>query len=136
MKKFIVISFLLVFVLGCQDNEKKIIPPRDMKPILVEMHIFDGMIAHSAYREKLDSIDTLSYEEAILNQYGYTKAQFDSSINYYSGRLRDFDKIYQEVLNELNRMQAETQEESKKTSEKEDKGETGKQKEKKGALKR
>jgi hypothetical protein len=110
MRKIGVFFIISLFFIGCQKKEEKIIPKKDMEDILVEMHIFDGMIAHSTYRGKLDSIDTLNYEEAILNRYDYTRAQFDSSLNYYSANLRDFDKIYQAVLNRLNRMQTEAKE--------------------------
>jgi|SRR6056297_2196753 len=116
MRKIIVFVIMSLFFLGCQDKEEKIIPKKDMEDILVEMHIFDGMIAHSAYRGQLDSIDTLSYEEAILHRYDYTRAQFDSSLNYYSANLRDFDKIYQAVLNRLNRMQTEAKEKDDKST--------------------
>ena len=104
-----ILAVALLFALGCK-KDKKIIPRYDMISVLVKIHLFDGAMQISQYNPEVSLSDTLDVYELVLEEYGYTRAQFDSSIQYYSKDLKKFDRIYQEVLARLNKMETAAQE--------------------------
>jgi predicted transposase YdaD len=106
----------LTLILSC-EQEKEIIPRKDMTSILVEVHLMDGSVEISRYEKNINLPDTLNLYKAVLEDYGYTREQFEASLQYYSKNLRKFDRIYQEVLSRLNQMETEAKEEQKKSSE-------------------
>jgi septal ring factor EnvC (AmiA/AmiB activator) len=119
MKKhffFIVIFILLAFSTGCDKDKKNyIIPKDDFEEILVDIHLMDGLTRQHNIRNKLArENDSLNYYDAILKSHDYTRAQFDSSMVYYSKNINKFDDIYENVLSELNRMEAEAEDEIEK----------------------
>jgi len=103
---------LAVFVLtfACQ-NKKKVIPRDELVPVLVDIHLLDGAVRHARYKDEIQMPDNMDTYEYVLEKHGYTQAQFDSSMNYYSRDPRRFEQIYQEVLARLNRMETEVREE-------------------------
>ena len=54
----------------------------------------------------------------VLKANGVTKAQLDSSLTFYATDLEHFEKIYDEVLNRLSKMQAKLQDVPKKDTSK------------------
>lgn len=115
MKKqffFLLAVFLFVFITSCgKDKKDYIIPKDDFEQILVDIHLMDGITRQSSLRKKLaKENDSLNYYDAILSSHNYTRPQFDSSMVYYSKNLNKFDDIYENVLSELNRMEAEAEE--------------------------
>ncbi|MBS3805907.1 MAG: DUF4296 domain-containing protein [Bacteroidales bacterium] len=108
---------VLVIAFACR-NEKKVIPREELVPVLVDIHLLDGAIRHSRYREDVKIPDSIDVYEYVLDKHGYTQPQFDSSMNYYSRDPRRFEQIYQEVLARLNRMETEVREEKEERKKK------------------
>ena len=117
--KFIFLLFLVMtlMVTSCQ-KEEEIIPRKEMIPILVDIHLLDGAIQHTRRMDTLAVPDTIQAYEYVLEEHGYTREQFDSTMNYYSRDLRKFERVYQEVLARLNRMETEAREEKEQKMEK------------------
>jgi uncharacterized lipoprotein NlpE involved in copper resistance len=110
-KALITIIFSVVFILvGC-NKDRKIIPRDEMVPILVRIHLMDGTAQIAQYNPEINIPDTMDVYKLVLEDYGYTRAQFDSSLQYYSRDLKKFDRIYQQVLARLNKMETAAQEE-------------------------
>jgi hypothetical protein len=106
---------LLVFVMissSCQ--EKKKIPREEMISILVDIHLLDGVIQQDRYRQRLKMPDSLNVYSHVLEKHGYTREQFDSTMNFYSRDPRKFERIYQDVMSRLNRMETRAREEKEK----------------------
>lgn len=101
---------LLVFALSCQ-NKEKVIPRDDLVPVLVDIHLLDGAMQRARYRSDVNLPDTVGVYDYVLTKHGYTRAQLDSSMNYYARRPRTFERIYQEVVARLNRMEGRVKEE-------------------------
>jgi len=115
---FLTSVIIFIIALGCSEkSEKKVIPQKDFIPILVDIHLMDAMLANSDFMDKLAKKDSTDYYKTLINQHGYTKTQFDSSITYYSNDLKKFDKIYQEVLARLSKMETKVQEKAKEEKE-------------------
>ncbi|MEA3318099.1 MAG: DUF4296 domain-containing protein, partial [Bacteroidota bacterium] len=101
----ILIVFFILLV-GCNKNKTPdyVIPKDDFISILVDMHLLDGMVNESKVRKEILLNDTVNYYSQIFKNYDYTRSDFDTSIYYYSSNINVYDKIYKEVLNELNQM--------------------------------
>jgi len=114
MKNIIIITLTLLLV-AC-NNEKKtpeyVIPQEDMVDIIIDMHITDGLLTLNKVRRNLAKKDTANYYDQVFESYGYNRADFDTSVYYYSMNINDYDKIYAEVLNKLNEMETELKQEN------------------------
>ncbi len=114
MKKAIIIS-LALFLFSCDSGNKTpdyVISHDDMVNIIIDIHLTDGLLTHNKVRRQLAKKDTLNYYDAILNNYGYSRADFDTSVYFYSENINEYDKIYDEVLNSLGEMETKLKQES------------------------
>jgi hypothetical protein len=107
----ITVSISLVFLLlvSCiGSGRKQIIPVKKFVNILVDLHLADAIASEKWYLKLTYQLDSASLYGSILNKYSVTKAQFDSTMVYYSQRPDDFQKIYNLVNTKLKRMEEET----------------------------
>lgn len=114
MRNYIII-FLVIFSFSCIKKDKApeyVIPQEDMVKIIRDIHLTDGMLTVSNVRRDLSRGDTINYYDIIFENYGYERADFDTSIYYYSKQIDKFDEIYKEVLNQLNEMETMLKEEA------------------------
>lgn len=112
-KALIILIAFTVSAISCKKKNEYIIPRDEFIELMVDVHILDGIMGETKERKKFAKLDSVDYYTALLNDYGYTRKQLDSSITYYSKDLRRFDKIYQEILSRLNRMETKAEEELK-----------------------
>ncbi len=123
MKNFILI-LIAIFIFSCGQDKKVpdyVIPQSDMINIVIDIHLTDGLLTVKEVRRDLTSKDSINYYDAIFNNYGYSRTDFDTSVYYYSKNINKYDQIYAEVLNRLNEMETELiQEENKENVEIED----------------
>lgn len=96
-------SAIAAFILLSCGNSY-IIPEKDMVKILTKIYLTDGITLSSAH-SNLYGHDTIAYYEPIIQSFGYTTTQFDSSIKYYSKKTEKFDIIFDKVVLELTRLQ-------------------------------
>ena len=92
---------IIILLFGCSGNT--IIPKKDMVLILKQIYLTDGVVSISD--KDLSYKDSIAYYEPILQKYGYTTAEFDSSIKYYAQRTEEFDEIFDKVILELSKQQ-------------------------------
>lgn len=110
------IGFIIVviFLFSCNQEAKTpeyVIPSDEMVNIISDIHITDGLLTLNHIRRKLAK-DSINYYDAILNNHGYSRSDFDSSVSFYSRNIDEYDKIYEEVLNRLNKMETNIKQES------------------------
>lgn len=115
MKKIaFVITIVLIF--SCNQEFKTpeyVIPQNEMVNIITDIHIIDGLFTVNKVRRKFAK-DSIEYYNAVFTNYGYTRSDFDTSVNFYSEKIDEYDKIYEEVLNRLNEMETNIKRESAK----------------------
>lgn len=114
MKKTAVVLLAIILV-SCDSGNKTpdyVISHDDMVNIIIDIHVADGLLTDNNVRRKLAKKDSLNYYNAILNNYGYTRADFDTSVHFYSKNIDEYDKIYEEVLNNLSEMETKLKQES------------------------
>lgn len=106
MYKIFIIILIISFA-GCtkQKVPDHVIPPDDMVSILVDIHLTDGLLSSTKTRRELANKDTSNLYDKLLNNYNYTRHDFDTSLHYYGKNIALYDKIYHQVLNQLNELE-------------------------------
>ncbi|MCD4788648.1 MAG: DUF4296 domain-containing protein [Bacteroidales bacterium] len=122
MKTVFIISltFLLFFSLAsCTERvEDKIKPPDDlitreeMVDIIVDMHIFDAVMA-SEQKKGGKEVQNQKYYlyNSIMEKHNITRERFDESFKYYQHDFEVMDDIYADVITKLSIMKSEAERE-------------------------
>lgn len=91
---------IILVITGCNRNRP--ISKKEMARILKDFYLVDGTVYATSQGRYADSID---YYSNILESHGYTRAQFDSSLKYYSAKTDEFNDILDRVIMELQKME-------------------------------
>lgn len=90
----LVSSVYITSLLSCKPKVPgKYIQPDDMEDILFDYHIAMGMITENQDDDKTK----VMYEAAVLREHGVSKAEFDSSLVYYTRHADRFHTIYENL---------------------------------------
>lgn len=102
--------FIILFV-SCAP--KSIIPEKDMVSIIVKIQLIDAAVQSHIFQKELFNKDSIDYYSKTIESYGYTKAQFDSSLSFYSKKPSQIDAIYDKVITDLSTLETENLAENK-----------------------
>lgn len=94
MKNVYLLSFLILF--SCSEKKEQnhnIIPKEQFANILEKIYL-----AESDF--KLNRVNNSDYQE-ILSDYNVSKTDFENTLQYYSERSALLEKIYEEILIDL-----------------------------------
>jgi hypothetical protein len=96
--KSLVVVMGLLLVVSCKPSvPSKFIQPGKMGDILYDYHLASSMAQISGN----DSVNMIKYRVAVLKKYGYTTAQFDSSMVYYLRHTEQLKHIYEDLSKRL-----------------------------------
>ena len=108
------ILILVVFVASCGDAEKKaekapanIIPSETMVPLLVDLQLIEGA---NTTKHFLGDTGRANYEllyNTVFEKHSVRKEQFDSAMVYYTRNGSQLEAIYDQVIEELMKIEAE-----------------------------
>lgn len=99
---FVFCVLFLTWIAGCKPGVPSgIISPDKMEKLLYDYHLADAMAqqADGGYNKNV-----FAFRAAVLEKYGVTQSEFDSSMVYYMRHTDDLHTIYQHITD---RMQAE-----------------------------
>lgn len=102
MNKFLLIISIALLVCFSSCNDKKEAPKLNENQfikLLIDIHIADGTL--SAQNNQRPSY----YYNSIYEKYNLTPVEFDSCISYYAANTKNFTKIYDVVIDSLNRLE-------------------------------
>lgn len=107
MRLRLILILTLLTALSCSDDPTKVrakhvIKKEKVVDILADIHIMDAITNGPGYFRKYNANDSVDLYSAIFDKYGVDKADFDSTISYYSKKPELFLEIYDEVILELN----------------------------------
>lgn len=103
------IIIVIFFMVGCSDhnsNKECVIPPDQMVDILVDIHVADGTMAIKKFNVKKHVYQIEGYYQHIYDKHGYSRVLIDSAIGYYTQHPHEYDKIYDEVLEKLSKIES------------------------------
>lgn len=108
---WIILIFLIIGI-ACKSSDEKIkrmeiIPKADFVPIIVEMHLADGLLLTPKIRIGYPGRDSISNYKDILAKHNVTKEIFDRTIEFYEEEPDNLNDLYDEVISELSRLQSE-----------------------------
>ncbi|HYX10140.1 MAG TPA: DUF4296 domain-containing protein [Bacteroidales bacterium] len=110
---FFIVLFLLV---ACQQHKQKVklIPREKFIQVLTDIHLADGVAYSGNFLSEYHRIDSLNYSQDVFKKNGVTKAQYDTTLAYYTAHADKFNKIYDEVIANLTRMEGDLEKEKMK----------------------
>lgn len=88
----------LPLLTACRGRD--ILSSRQMVSVLTDLHRMDGMIQIKSIPRDHGE-EEMAYYDAVLMQHGVTRAQFDSSLVWYTLHPQRFNKLYPRVLKNL-----------------------------------
>ena len=93
----VVAGFILT---ACSSRPDGVMSQREMKEFLTDLHLLEGLIS---YDPTLMSDDRMQvyYYNALFSKYGITKADFDSSLVFYTKQPKRFERIYAGVVRNI-----------------------------------
>jgi hypothetical protein len=107
--RMLVSCISLMVILGCNPErefkKKYLIDRKEMVNVLVDIHLANAVKGSPDFYKIIREYDSLDIYTVIFNKYGIEKAQFDSSIAYYSRNPEILIPIYDEVIMRLNQLQ-------------------------------
>ena len=96
------IAWVLIIVLGLFTgcHHRSHLSSRKMVAVLTDLHRTEGMLQVSGLHRGHDNEQT-AYYEAVLAAHNVTKAEFDSSLVWYTHHPQRFNKLYPKVIKNL-----------------------------------
>lgn len=116
MKKILCRIFILILLVSAcgksvEKKPRRLISRDRMISILVDIHLAESVYQTSHYtNNSLKKYTESDFYYSILHKYKTADSVFEQSLIYYSGKPKEFEKIYSRVLNQLNEMQQEAAE--------------------------
>ena len=95
--QFAVIVSLLLVLASCSNRPKGVLNQEDMANILTDMHKLDGTLVERGVMFSNDSTK-MKYYNFVFAKYSISKANFDSSLVWYTKNPQEFNNIYNKVL--------------------------------------
>ncbi|HEX2935971.1 MAG TPA: DUF4296 domain-containing protein [Bacteroidales bacterium] len=101
----LLVSAASVLLFGCRKKENSyFIPAEDFKEIICDFHLADGLyMVNSRYITFHN--DSFNFYNDILKEHGYTFAQFDSTLKFYTDNPEKLDRIYGDIVTEFNKLE-------------------------------
>jgi len=86
---------LIVTFLSCRTRSRRyIIPQKKFVSVLVDIHLADGMAMENMRFSDPFVLDSASLYQSVFHKHHVTRAMFDSTLQYYTARPDEFQKIY------------------------------------------
>ena len=97
MRKGQIIWLFCVLMLLSACRPKGILTSRQMRSVLYDLHRAEAVLQVAGYNFGHDEA-LAKYYQSVLDEYGITQAQFDSSLVWYTDHPQIFNKIYPKIL--------------------------------------
>ncbi len=120
MKKNLCRLFVFILLISAcgksvEKKPRRLLSRDRMISILVDIHLAESVYQTSHYtNNSMKQYTESDYYYSILHKYKTADSVFEQSLIYYSGKPKEFEKIYSRVLNRLNEMQQEAAEKKEK----------------------
>ena len=101
---FLLLATLLLF--SCSKKEEKThLSKDDFTRILFDIHLTDGVLTSKNIVTRGKEYRPSFYYNSIYKKYNITPDQFDSCVSFYTQNSAIYEKIYENVIDSLNRME-------------------------------
>ena len=112
MKKlFIIFVFLLTGLVSCDklpiEKPENLISEKEMIKMLVDIHIAEATFNHMRYDSLIKKSSSANFYYSILDKYQTPDSVFEKSFVFYASTPKQFEKMYQDVMNKLSETEQE-----------------------------
>jgi hypothetical protein len=84
-----------------------VLPEEKMAQVMVDVHLLEAALSVGTYGKDNMTLQNIRPSSDILKKNGVTKQQYDQSFEFYSRNPKLLGEVYDLVLNDLSKMQAE-----------------------------
>jgi hypothetical protein len=99
---YIITILTTITLFSCNSrNSKNIIPEDEFIDILTELHFYDAVLTEKGLYDRKLKDSTDSYYNYVLIKNNMSRSRFDSSLAYYAYDLENFNKMYDQVIENL-----------------------------------
>lgn len=102
---FFIVPLLL---LSCDEKPQGVLEPDKMVDLMVDMHLAEAVL-HISPKQFSTKKDRLGVYYEVFQKHNITKAEMDSSLNYYMANAEEYRKIYDEVITRLQSIRVEAE---------------------------
>lgn len=120
MRKILPLILLVLLFSGCESwkERNQVIDKETFANILTDIHMADATLAIAGLQVKSDSAAITNYYNDVLVKYQVTQKKIEDSFKYYATKPRQFEKIYEQVSENLAKMESEYDEQQKEANKK------------------
>lgn len=113
MKKTIyaILITLALGLIACGGGDKTLDVPEDIlereefKAVLIDFQLAEAAISEDRGRHDEVEYKTNLYYYSLFKKHGITREEFKKNLRYYTQYPEEFTAIYEEVINELSKLQ-------------------------------
>lgn len=95
------------------SGDTTIIPPQKMQEILLDIHLADGIANREGEADNSTENRTITLYKEVFAKYKISENQFYTSFNFYLQHADTLDKIYEKIITEISKEQAQIKTEKK-----------------------
>ncbi|RZT92348.1 uncharacterized protein DUF4296 [Ancylomarina subtilis] len=107
-KQFIFLLFAMILIFSCSPKEEKTyLSKDDFTHILFDIHLADGVLSTKNIVTRGKEYRPSYYYNSIYKKYNITPEQFDSCVSFYAQNSALYEKIYEKVIDSLNRLETQ-----------------------------
>lgn len=100
------ITIILIFLSACSNRPKGVMSKSEMRTFLTDLHLLEGTLTT---RYELNDREKAYYYQVLFEKHHVTKAEFDSSIVYYTKNPKVFERIYSKVNKNLDNLKMDVE---------------------------
>ncbi|WP_372640528.1 DUF4296 domain-containing protein [Ancylomarina sp.] len=107
-KQLIFLLLATLLLISCAKKEEKTyLSKDDFTRILFDIHLTDGVLTSKNIVTRGKEYRPSFYYNSIYKKYNITPDQFDSCVSFYTQNSALYEKIYEKVIDSLNRMETQ-----------------------------
>lgn len=101
--------FFMMLISSCSFFNKNddIIKKQKFIEVLTDIHMADATLTVKGYHINKDTVEIEKYYGYLLGKHNVTPIELKKTFEYYSKHTEQYDKIYDEVLNNLAKKESE-----------------------------
>ncbi|MFT5749292.1 MAG: hypothetical protein ACI93S_000547 [Ancylomarina sp.] len=109
-KQFVLLFLATLLVFSCSKKEEKTyLSEDDFTRILFDIHLTDGVLTTKNIVTRGKEYRPSFFYNSIYKKYNITPQQFDSCVIFYTQNSALYEKMYEKVIDSLNRMDTQFQ---------------------------
>ncbi len=116
MKKSLLILLVILNITSCKlftQTDEDILTDEEFKSVLLDIHLTNAIMEIEESTVLRDSLKMKMYYESILTKHNTSISKLNKTIKFYSTHPTEYNKIYEQVLEELSEKERNLRERAK-----------------------